>query len=213
MDQQKSMHTSLIFINGLTLSIGLIVAIGAQNAFLLNRALRNQHQYAVAIFCSVTDASLICLGIFGMGSLVQAQPQLLFWITWGGVVFLFIYGALSFKAATKEHAMQEDYGVSEYSLAKALTIAASVSLLNPHAYLDTVVLLGGISSQYLGSDKIWFGFGAVSASFIWFFCLAWGARWLMPIFKNPLAWRALDGFIGVIMWSIAAGLIAHISAM
>ena len=213
MEQQKSMSTSLIFINGLALSIGLIVAIGAQNAFLLNRALRNQHQYPVALFCSVADASLICLGIFGMGSLVQSQPQLLFWVTWGGVLFLFIYGALSFKAATKQHSIQEDYSVSEYSLTKALTITASVSLLNPHAYLDTLVLLGGISSQYVGSDKIWFGFGAVSASFIWFFSLAWGARWLMPIFKNPLAWRVLDGFIGIIMWSIAAGLIAHISTM
>ena len=97
------MHTSLIFINGLALSAGLIVAIGAQNASLLNRALRNQHQYAVALFCSITDASLICIGIFGMGSLVQAQPDLLLWITWGGVLFLFIYGALSFKAAARNN--------------------------------------------------------------------------------------------------------------
>jgi L-lysine exporter family protein LysE/ArgO len=207
------MYSSLIFINGLALSIGLIVAIGAQNAFLLNRALRNQHQYAVATFCSITDASLICLGIFGMGSLVQAQPQLLLWITWGGALFLFIYGALAFRASAGNNAIKEDSSESEYSLLKALTVAASVSLLNPHAYLDTLVLLGGISSAYVGSEKIWFGFGAVSASFIWFFGLAWGARWLMPVFKNPMAWRVLDGLIGVIMWSIAAGLIAHISAM
>ena len=83
------MHTSLIFINGLALGAGLIVAIGAQNAYLLSRALRNQHQYAVALFCSITDASLICLGIFGMGYLVHALPDLLLWISWGGVVFLF----------------------------------------------------------------------------------------------------------------------------
>jgi L-lysine exporter family protein LysE/ArgO len=207
------MHTSLIFINGLALSVGLIVAIGAQNAFLLNRALRNQHQYEVALFCSITDASLICIGIFGMGSLVQAQPELLLWITWGGVLFLFIYGALSFKAAARNNTMKEEYGESEYSLIKAITVAASVSLLNPHAYLDTVVLLGGISSQYVESEKIWFGLGAVSASFMWFFGLAWGARWLMPVFKKPMAWRVLDGLIGIIMWSIGVGLMVHISTM
>jgi L-lysine exporter family protein LysE/ArgO len=207
------MHTSLIFINGLALSIGLIVAIGAQNAFLLNRALRNQHQYAVALFCSITDASLICIGIFGMSSLVQAQPELLLWITWGGVLFLFIYGVLSFKAAARNKNMKEEHIASEYSLMKAIAVAASVSLLNPHAYLDTVVLLGGISSQYVGSEKIWFGLGAVSASFMWFFGLAWGARWLMPMFKKPMAWRVLDGLIGIIMWSIAAGLMVHISTM
>jgi L-lysine exporter family protein LysE/ArgO len=207
------MHTSLIFINGLALSIGLIVAIGAQNTFLLNRALRNQHQYAVALFCSITDASLICIGIFGIGSLVQAQPELLLWITWGGVFFLFIYGVLSFKAAARNNTMKEECSESEYSLIKAVAVAASVSLLNPHAYLDTVVLLGGISSQYVGSEKIWFGLGAVSASFMWFFGLAWGARWLMPMFKKPMAWRVLDGLIGIIMWSIAAGLMVHISTM
>lgn len=207
------MHASLIFINGLALGAGLIVAIGAQNAYLLSRALRNQHQYAVALFCSITDASLICLGIFGMGYLVHALPDLLLWISWGGVVFLFIYGALSFKSAAENHYMEVDYSRSEYSLIKVLTVAASVSLLNPHVYLDTVILLGGISSQYLGSEKLWFGFGAVTASFIWFFGLAWGARWLMPVFKNPMAWRILDSLIGIIMWSIAAGLITHISAM
>jgi len=207
------MHTSLIFLNGLALSIGLIVAIGAQNAFLLNRALRNQHQYVLALFCSTTDALLIGLGIFGMGSLVQAQPELLLWITWGGVSFLLIYGALAFRAASRNNSMKEDSSQSEYSLIKAITVAASVSLLNPHAYLDTVVLLGGISSQYVGNEKIWFGFGAMSASFMWFFGLAWGARWLMPVFKNPVAWRVLDGIIGIIMWSIAASLIVHISTM
>jgi L-lysine exporter family protein LysE/ArgO len=207
------MHNSLIFINGLALSAGLIIAIGAQNAFLLNRALRCQHQYAIAWFCSIADASLICLGIFGMGSLVQAQPQLLFWITCGGAVFLLLYGALSFRSAAMQHTMTRDSGNSEYSLIKALTITASLSLLNPHVYLDTVVLLGGISTQYLGLEKIWFGAGAVSASFIWFFGLAWGAQWLMPLFKNPTAWRVLDGLIGLIMWVISASLIVHITAM
>ncbi|MCS5559471.1 MAG: LysE/ArgO family amino acid transporter [Oceanospirillaceae bacterium] len=207
------MHNSLIFINGLALSAGLIIAIGAQNAFLLNRALRCQHQYAIASFCSIADASLICLGIFGMGSLVQAQPQLLFWITCGGAVFLLLYGALSFRSAAINHTMTRDFGNSEYSLIKAIAITASVSLLNPHAYLDTVILLGSISTQYLGQEKLWFGAGAVSASFIWFFGLAWGAQWLMPIFKNPTAWRVLDGLIGLIMWSIAASLIVHIAAM
>jgi len=207
------MSTSLIFLNGLALSAGLIIAIGAQNAFLLNRALRNQHQYAVALFCSLTDASLICLGIFGMGSLIHAQPDLLFWVSWAGVLFLFIYGALAFRSAASTRSMNIDSSASDYSLTKAITVAASVSLLNPHCYLDTMILLGGISSQYAGNEKVWFGFGAVSASFIWFFGLAWGAKWLVPIFKNPIAWRLLDGLIGVIMWGIAAGLIAHISTM
>ncbi|MCO4836626.1 MAG: amino acid transporter [Oceanospirillaceae bacterium] len=207
------MNSSLIFLNGLALSAGLIIAIGAQNAFLLNRALRNQHHYAIALFCSLTDASLICLGIFGVGALVQAQPNLLFWISCAGAVFLFIYGALAFKSATSKHAIKMEEGASEYSLTKAITVAASVSLLNPHCYLDTMVLVGGISTQYVGNEKIWFGLGAVSASFIWFFGLAWGAKWLMPLFKKPSAWRVLDGLIGIMMWSIAASLIAHISTM
>ncbi|MDB4002607.1 LysE/ArgO family amino acid transporter [Oceanospirillaceae bacterium] len=207
------MNTSLIFLNGLALSAGLIIAIGAQNAFLLNRALRDQHQYAIALFCSLTDASLICLGIFGMGALVQAQPDLLLWISCAGAVFLFIYGALAFKSAVSGHTINIEDSSSEYSLTKAITVAASVSLLNPHCYLDTMVLVGGISSQYVGSEKLWFGLGAVSASFMWFFSLAWGAKWLMPLFKNPSAWRVLDGLIGIMMWSIAAGLIVHISTM
>ncbi|HIG36597.1 MAG TPA: amino acid transporter [Oceanospirillaceae bacterium] len=176
-------------------------------------AAKASDQYAIAWFCSIADASLICLGIFGMGSLVQAQPQLLFWITCGGAVFLLLYGALSFRSAAMQHTMTRDSGNSEYSLIKALTITASLSLLNPHVYLDTVVLLGGISTQYLGLEKIWFGAGAVSASFIWFFGLAWGAQWLMPLFKNPTAWRVLDGLIGLIMWVISASLIVHITAM
>ena len=207
------MNTSLIFLNGLALSAGLIIAIGAQNAFLLNRALRDQHQYAIALFCSLTDATLICLGIFGMGALVQAQPDLLLWISCAGSVFLFIYGALAFKSAVSGHTINIEDSSSEYSLTKAITVAASVSLLNPHCYLDTMVLVGGISSQYVGSEKLWFGLGAVSASFMWFFSLAWGAKWLMPLFKNPSAWRVLDGLIGIMMWGIAAGLIVHISTM
>ena len=207
------MHNSLIFINGLALSAGLIIAIGAQNAFLLHRALRNEHQYAIASFCSITDASLICLGIFGMGSLVQAQPNLLFWITCGGAVFLLLYGALSFRSAANNHKMTKDSIHSEYSLIKAITITASVSLLKRHTYLDTVVLLGGISTQYLGPEKLWFGAGAVSSSFLWFFGLAWGAKWLMPLLKKPIAWRILDALIGLIMWAIAANLVVHISAM
>ena len=207
------MNTGLIFLNGLALSGALIIAIGAQNAFLLNRALRNQHQYSVALLCSLSDAIFICLGIFGMGALVQAQPGLLLWISIVGAVFLFVYGALAFKSAAQSHAMSMDYGDGKYSLTKALGIAASVSWLNPHVYLDTMVLLGSISSQYVGYDKIWFGCGAVSASFIWFFSLAWGAQWLMPIFTNPVSWRVLDALIGVIMWTICAGLITHIAAM
>jgi L-lysine exporter family protein LysE/ArgO len=207
------MNTGLIFLNGLALSGALIIAIGAQNAFLLNRALRNQHQYSVALLCSLSDAIFICLGIFGMGALVQAQPGLLLWVSIVGAVFLFVYGALAFKSAAQSHSMSIDYGDGKYSLTKALGIAASVSWLNPHVYLDTMVLLGGISSQYVGYDKIWFGCGAVSASFIWFFSLAWGAQWLMPIFTNPLSWRVLDALIGVIMWTICAGLITHIAAM
>lgn len=207
------MNTGLIFLNGLALSGALIIAIGAQNAFLLNRALRNQHQYSVALLCSLSDTIFICLGIFGMGALVQAQPGLLLWVSIAGAVFLFVYGALAFKSAAQSHSMSIDYGDGKYSLTKALGIAASVSWLNPHVYLDTMVLLGSISSQYVGYDKIWFGCGAVSASFIWFFSLAWGAQWLMPIFTSPLSWRVLDALIGVIMWTICAGLITHIAAM
>jgi L-lysine exporter family protein LysE/ArgO len=207
------MTISIALLNGLGLGAGLIIAIGAQNAFLLNRALKNQHQFAIALLCSLIDSALIGLGILGMGSLILSQPQLLAWVTWGGAAFLLVYGAQAFYAASKNNSINRDNSDSNYSLTRALLVTLSLSLLNPHVYLDTMVLLGGISTQFAPELRVWFGLGAIAASFIWFFSLAFGARWLMPVFQKPMSWRILDVLIGVVMWSIAARLIVHVTTV
>ncbi len=194
------------FWQGLGLGFGLIVAIGAQNAFVLRQGLKHQGVFLTALICVLCDALLITLGVAGFGSFVSSHPILTAIAAWGGALFLFVYGLRAFVSALKPGQLEADTGEASSKHSVLLT-ALAVSLLNPHVYLDTVVLLGSLGGQFSGAARTAFGAGAVTASSLWFFGLAYGATRLGPLFRRPSAWRILDLVIGLIMWGIAASLV------
>jgi L-lysine exporter family protein LysE/ArgO len=179
------------------------LAIGAQNAFVLRQGLRRLHVLPVVLVCAISDALLIAAGVAGFGALAQAIPGLEFWMRLFGAAFLAWYGARTLYSAWKGGQALEGGGESQSLSAAVLTVLA-LTWLNPHVYLDTVVLLGAISAQY---EALPFAFGAMSASFTFFFSLGFGARALAPIFAKPAAWRILDVIIALTMWTIALKLI------
>ncbi len=180
---------------------GLIVSIGAQNAFVLKQGLKGNYLFITALFCVFVDALLITVGVGGMGVILTSSP-LLFSITkWGGAAFLFWYGFRSFRSAFRTSSMEVQPD-AESSLREVLLTLAAVSFLNPHVYLDTVMLLGSIGARFEG-EKVYFAIGAIFASILWFFGLCYGARLLAPLFAKPLAWKITDGCIGLMMWSLA----------
>jgi L-lysine exporter family protein LysE/ArgO len=183
--------------------LGLIVAIGAQNAFVLRQGLLRRHVGAVVAFCAAADALLIAAGITGLGALLQAHPSALAWARWGGVVFLAAYAALAAQRAWHGEAMQLKQTPPQ-SLARALLTCAGFTFLNPHVYLDTVLLLGAIAQQ--SADRNAFGLGAMSGSVLWFSALGFGARWLTPLFAKPIAWRVLDALIALTLGALAGAL-------
>lgn len=192
-------------IAGFALGFSLIMAIGAQNAFVLRQGLRGEFVLPLVLTCAVSDAVLIAAGVAGFGLLVESFPQVVTLARWGGALFLAVYGALSFRAALIGGEALEDQGRGVSSLKVALFTCLALTWANPHVYLDTVVLLGGISAQY---DKSWaFGAGAILSSFVFFFSLGFGARLLRPFFTSQQAWRILDVAVGITMWAIAAKLI------
>jgi L-lysine exporter family protein LysE/ArgO len=191
--------------SGFLLGLSLIVAIGAQNAFVLRQGLRRAHVFAVCLTCAVSDAVLIAAGVAGMGWIATELPWFAPVMTWGGAAFLVVYGALSFRSAMAPGALVAA-GQGERSLHGTLATCLALTWLNPHVWLDTVVLLGSISAQYPG-ESLAFGAGAATASFAFFFSLGYGARLLAPVFARPSAWRVLDTAVGGIMWAIAAKLI------
>ncbi|WP_020393762.1 LysE/ArgO family amino acid transporter [Thiolinea disciformis] len=193
------------FMKGFGMGAGLIVAIGSQNAFVLTSALRNQHVMLVAGLCILIDVALISAGVWGLGTLIQQFPWLLQITTWGGAVFLFIYGLLAFKRALHPSQLTANSATAA-SLPAAILTTLALSLLNPHVYLDTVILLGSLGGQLPQPQNIWFAIGAGFASLTWFSLLAWGGRCLAPWFANPMSWRLLDTLVGVTMWSIAFSL-------
>ncbi len=185
-------------LEGFLLGGGLIVAIGAQNAFILRQALLQQHVFVLCLIASASDAALIALGVGGMGTLVQSSEQLLFFVTLGGAIFLLAYGLIAARRALNPEAMKVS-GEGMQSLGQAVSVLLAFTFLNPHVYLDTVVLVGGISGQFEGNSRLAFALGAMAASFVWFFSLGYGARWLVPVFQRPAAWRVLDCIIALIM--------------
>lgn len=189
---------------GFALGFSLILAIGAQNAFVLRQGLRREHVLAVVMVCAFSDAVLIVAGVSGFGALSEAVPGLERVMRYGGAAFLIVYGARSFQAAWRGGAALEA-GEGAGSLARAVLTCLALTWLNPHVYLDTVVLLGAVSAQY--DDHLAFGLGAVGASFVFFFTLGYGARLLAPLFRRPESWRVLDFLVGSVMWIIAAGLV------
>jgi len=199
------------FVSGLGLGASLIIAIGAQNAFVLRQGLKREHVLAVVVVCVLCDWALIVLGAVGFGTLVSRFPLITVIAAWAGAAFLVVFGALSFRSAARPDVLSAENGAAAARPALASTGAAvgatlAVSLLNPHVYLDTVVLLGSVAAQFEPGPRIAFTLGACVASLVWFASLGFGARLLAPAFERPAAWRVLDIGIGVIMWWIAAGL-------
>ncbi|KHK98941.1 amino acid transporter [Microbacterium mangrovi] len=212
---------------GLGLGLSLIVAIGAQNLFVLRQGLRREHVLAVALVCTLSDAALILLGVSGVGLALQTVPWLLTVARWAGAVFLLGYAVLAARRAwrpsgealavaddVEQAGGRADTGsrpgatavASRTGLAAALTTCLALTWLNPHVYLDTVFLLGSIASTH-GADRGWFALGAVCASALWFFALAYGARFLGRWLSTPRAWRILDGIIAIVMTVIAVNLV------
>jgi L-lysine exporter family protein LysE/ArgO len=187
-----------VLLAGFSLGISLILAIGAQNAFVLKQGLKQQHVFVVCLICALSDAILISAGIAGFGVIVQKFSLIEHVARYAGAAFLFFYAAVSFNAFfTTEHALQAE-GKEVGSAVTAVLTCLAFTWLNPHVYLDTFILLGSISTQYDG-QQLAFGVGAVTASFVFFFSLGYGAKLLIPVFKNPKAWKVLEFVIGFVM--------------
>jgi L-lysine exporter family protein LysE/ArgO len=191
---------------GFALGASLIIAIGAQNAFVLRQGLARAQVFLVAGLCSLSDAGLIALGAGGFAALVAALPALAAAAAWGGALFLFVYGARALLAALRPGRLEVGGGAVTGAW-KAIALTLAVSLLNPHVYLDTVILIGSVAAQLAPPERLGFTLGAMTASFVWFFGLALGARRLAPLFARPIAWRVLDLAIAAVMWSIAGALV------
>lgn len=193
------------FLAGLGTGLALIVAIGAQNAFVLKQGLLRQHVFAICAFCAVSDAVLIAAGVAGADTLAARAPGFLVAMRWGGAAFLLWYGARAMQAAWRGGEALRASGVAPPGLAVTLGTIAALTWLNPHVYLDTVMLLGAVSANQ--PDRLAFALGAMSGSVLFFFSLGYGARLLAPIFARPVAWRLLDVAVGLTMWTIAGSLI------
>jgi L-lysine exporter family protein LysE/ArgO len=201
--------TGPAFIAGFLLGASLIVAIGAQNAFILRQGLLRQHVFVLCLICAFSDALLIAAGVAGLGTLIARSPQLITVVTIGGALFLLVYAAIAFRRAMRPEVLRAARG-GETSLKAAVAACLAFTFLNPHVYLDTVVLLGALSAGYEGAARLAYGLGAALASFLWFFGLGYGARLLQPVFASPTAWRALDVFIGLVMAAIGLGLLGRL---
>jgi L-lysine exporter family protein LysE/ArgO len=199
-----------VFAQGLFLSLGLIVAIGAQNAFVLRLGLRREHVGSVVAFCAVADALLITAGVFGMAQALGDRPMLARGLALGGAVFLAVYGWRALQRARQISALDVTASGQTLSRGAALAQAAAFTLLNPHVYLDTVLLVGSIGAQQPAPLQAWFVAGASTASLLWFSALGFGARWLAPWFARPRAWQVLDALIGLTMWVLSALLLRNV---
>ncbi len=201
-----------VFLQGLALSFGLIVAIGAQNAFVLRQGLRREHVGSVVLFCAAADAVLIAGGVLGMAQALGTSPGLARALALAGVLFLAAYGWQALRRARQPQPLNAAAGGAGLGRGAAVAQAAAFTLLNPHVYLDTVLLVGSIGAQQPAALRGWFIAGAAGASAAWFTLLGYGARGLAPWFARPRAWQVLDGLIGVTMFVLAALLLRHVAA-
>lgn len=195
-------------LTGFATAFALILAIGAQNAFVLRQGLAKAHVFWLCLLCAVSDALLITAGVLGFGIIVELYPLLPQIMAWGGAAFLFVYGAMRLWAAWLGNYAMQLAGQSA-GLWATLATGAAFTWLNPHVYLDTLGLVGAVSTQFTDiAEKTAFGIGAVTSSFVFFFSLGYGARLLAPIMQSARAWRILDVLIGVVMWALAAKLLS-----
>ncbi|GAL21190.1 transporter LysE family [Vibrio maritimus] len=195
-----------VFFTGFSLGLSLILAIGAQNAFVLKQGLKRHYVFVVCAVCAISDAALITAGVSGFGVVIEKYPQVEQVARYAGAAFLFVYSFQSFRSAISSSHQLDPEGDANSSLAKTVLICLALTWLNPHVYLDTVVLLGSISTQY-APEQLSFGLGAVTASFVFFFSLGYGARLLTPIFHKPISWKILEALVGCIMLAIAISLV------
>jgi len=191
---------------GFFLGASLIIAIGSQNAFVLRQGLRGEHVLLICLTCALSDALLITAGVFGFGELVDHSPWIGPVARYGGAAFLFGYATLAFRSAWRGAGALQAAERAAPSWKVALATCLALTWLNPHVYLDTLVLLGAASIRFEDFRSA-FAIGAVCASFLFFFSLGYGARLLQPLFAKPVAWRVLDAIIGVVMLLIAASLV------
>jgi len=191
---------------GLGLGLSLIVAIGAQNAFVLRQGLRREHVLPVVVVCAVSDAVLILAGVAGAGWVFEQAPWIAEVMRWAGAAFLIAYGVIAARRAIRPKALVAARDAPPTSLRATVLTVLALTWLNPHVYLDTLVLLGSIAGGH-GDGRWWFAVGAMVASILWFTALGFGARLLAPLFARPLAWRILDAVIAVIMVTIALQLL------
>ncbi|AJT42765.1 LysE/ArgO family amino acid transporter [Psychromicrobium lacuslunae] len=189
----------LATLSGLGTGLSLIIAIGAQNAFVLRQGLRREHVLLIVAICAGSDALLILLGISGIGLLIATSPLVLTIIRFAGAAFLIGYGLLAARRAFSKEKLRGDPAGKPLSVAVALTTCLALTWLNPHVYLDTLLLLGSIANTHGEPGRWYFGGGAVLGSVLWFTALGYGARLLAPFFAKPLAWRILDGVIALVM--------------
>ncbi len=200
------------FTTGFALSATLIIAIGAQNAFVLRQGIRKEHVAAIVVFCAVADLLLIGAGVAGLAGILGDSPALLALLTVAGSAFLVWYGVRALRRALLPQSLQAAAGTGPLSLGNAMAQAAGFTLLNPHVYLDTVLLMGSIGTRQPPDMRVWFVGGAACASGVWFTALGFGARLLAPIFARPRAWQVLDTLVGLTMLALAVVLIRQGSA-
>lgn len=189
--------------NGLAVAAGLIIAIGTQNAFVLGQSLKREFHLSAATLCILCDALMICLGVFGLTRVLQQHPDALEAIRWAGVVFLVAYAGFAAQRAVRPNSLKQ-HEQRRLSRGAVLVTTLAVTLLNPHFYLDTVLLIGALGAQQIHPGA--YAAGASSASALWFISLALGAAWLAPYLARPITWRLLDSAIAVLMLWIAYGL-------
>ncbi|EPG40843.1 LysE/ArgO family amino acid transporter [Acinetobacter colistiniresistens] len=194
------------FFYGLGIGFSLILAIGAQNAFVLKQGLKQQHVFWVCLICALSDSILIYLGVTGFSKIVVDFPLIVTIAKYFGAAFLFFYGLRNFYSAIKNSSALNPSDIEKDSLLKIIGMCLAFTWLNPHVYLDTVILVGSISVQFV--DQLYlFAAGTILASWMFFFALGYGARVLLPLFKKASSWRVLDVLVGLMMWAIATKLI------
>lgn len=192
-------------LHGLMLMATLIVAVGPQNAYVLSHAVGRAHHLMIAALCIAIDVVMVAMGVSGVGMLAAGAPWLADALTIGGVAFLAIYGGRALVAALHPDTLDPSSGLARTRRAAAAG-ALAVSLLNPHLYLDTLVLLGGVGAGYAGGERLLFGAGAIAGSIAWFMMLAVGGQALAPWLGRPCAWRVVNALVALTMWAIAASL-------
>lgn len=199
-----------IILKGFLVVASLIMAIGAQNAFVLKQGILKNHILAVIIVCFLCDVVLISLGVLGLGSLITQSPEVNFTLSVLGALFLFVYGCRAVRSAISgNNQLNLSENAAPQSLLKTVLLTLMITLLNPHVYIDTVVVIGSIGGTLGFEDKLLFLVGALFASLIWFFAIGYGAALFAPLFKKPITWRILDSIIALIMFAIAFSLCSY----